>query len=200
MEVSWAVFKDFVDSRGVSIQWVELDSTYYLKAFYGPFEVSTNIYKLEPEGSALLEFESSYKLYGNKLVPNIHQALDEPNGFRFRGTRIVANSMQVGTTTVDYVVSEERYLTGAVVKAYGSGHFDYVEFKVVAPANHPVTGAPVEVVLDTFAPSWGISDDLQLIDLYKARIYAGLIIRIIYHNTASEAVDVWVNAFLHKKV
>ncbi len=201
MEVSWPVFKDFVDARQMSIQWVDIDNTYWLMAFSGPFKLSCKIYKIEPEGNALTEFESSYKAAGNKFIPSVSQALDEPNGFRFRGTRIVAQAMQVGTTTVDYTVSEERYLTGAVVKAYGAGHFDYVTFQVVAPAGHSITGgAPIEVVLDAFAPSWGISDELQLIDLYKARVYAGLIIRIIYHNTAAAAVDVWVNAFLHKKV
>lgn len=197
---TWTDFKTIVASNSLQMFYVETTDIYTISAFVGQKEIGCKILKNSDDSTDKTDFETNYKALCNKKTFTVSEALSEPNGYRFRGTRIIAQAMPVGTTTVDYTVAEERYLTGAAVKAYGAGHFDYVEFKVVAPAGHAITGgAPVEVVLDTFAPSWGISDDLQLIELYKARVYAGLIIRIIYHNTTSSPVDVWVNAFLHKK-
>ena len=200
MEVTWAVFKQFASSRGASIQCIDINDTYFLKVADSGVTLTCALYKLNEDTTEKLDFETNFQPSANKPSPLLSAALTEPNGFRFRGTRIVAQAMPANATTVvDYTLTEERYLTGAVVKAYSPGHFDYVKLEVVAPANHPLTGAPVEVVLDAFAPSWGISEDMQILDLYKARIYANLIIRVTYVNTTNSAVDFWINAFLHKK-
>jgi hypothetical protein len=63
-ELPWAEFKAFVDARVLSIQWVELNNTYYMTAIDGPFNFRCSVYK--DDGADQLEFEGSYKDLGNK--------------------------------------------------------------------------------------------------------------------------------------
>jgi len=111
-------------------------------------------------------------------------------GFKFRGARIVSGTVPAGgTVPFDFTLTEDRFFTGVAIKAYNSGHFDYGKLQVMYG----------DTVLDEFVLSWGISDELQILEIYRAHLPAGLKIRITYYSTGTEDVDFWVNAFLHEK-
>lgn len=65
MEVTWSVFKGFVDDRRLSIQWVDINDTYYMKAFDHPFELECKLYKNGPDQADKDDFELNYKDLGN---------------------------------------------------------------------------------------------------------------------------------------
>jgi len=110
--------------------------------------------------------------------------------FKFRGKRIASGTALAGESKVfTYTLPEARFFTGVVVKAFNSNRFDYGTLQVVYG----------ETVIDEFVSSWGISDDIQVLELYRASVPAGLSLRVVYHNTGSNDVDLWVNAFLHEK-
>lgn len=67
MIVSWPAMKTFVDAKGVSIQWVDDDNTYFLQAFDGNFSLETSLNK-NNANEWLSEFETTYKSVGNKRL------------------------------------------------------------------------------------------------------------------------------------
>jgi hypothetical protein len=66
IKVDWITFKNFVDERSISIQFLDAKNTYYLYAFDGPFHIYSAIYK--DNSAEQIEFESNYKALGNKSV------------------------------------------------------------------------------------------------------------------------------------
>lgn len=66
MRVNWTELKKFVDDRGLSIQWVDANDKYYLKAYDANFSLSLAINK---DGNPdQTDFENNYKANGNKLL------------------------------------------------------------------------------------------------------------------------------------
>ncbi len=68
IELGWTKFKEFVDDRNLSIQYVDDGKKYLLKAFDGIFEVSCIIIKTSPVSSDQTDFEDNYKSDGNKPI------------------------------------------------------------------------------------------------------------------------------------
>lgn len=68
MKVYWQTIKDFVDARKLSIQWIDVDNKYYMKAIDGPFSLDCELDKNPSDTTDLLDFETNYKPLGNKSV------------------------------------------------------------------------------------------------------------------------------------
>lgn len=71
MEVAWTDFKTFVDVRFLSIQWVDINQRYWLKAYDGPFILECIIRKSESPSEEQADFETNYKENGNKSFSDI---------------------------------------------------------------------------------------------------------------------------------
>lgn len=65
MLVSWQILKSFAVSRSLSVQWIDLSESYYLKVFDGMFVIETEIFKSDPAGADQVDFETNFKLTGN---------------------------------------------------------------------------------------------------------------------------------------
>jgi hypothetical protein len=61
---SWNTFKNFISSRNLSIQWLDLGDNYWLKGFDGPFELEYMMPK--GGGSEQTDFENNFKNTGNQ--------------------------------------------------------------------------------------------------------------------------------------
>lgn len=68
MEVSWTEIKAFVTQRAVSIQWIEMNNRYWLKAFDGPFELEATISKSSSASDDQTDFETNFKSTGNEIL------------------------------------------------------------------------------------------------------------------------------------
>lgn len=66
MQVSWSIFKGIVDSRWLSIQYVDIGDNYWMKAFDGPFEVECTI-PSDPTHDETADFLANY--FPNANVP-----------------------------------------------------------------------------------------------------------------------------------
>lgn len=64
----WTAFKNFVDARNISVQWLDLNGHYFLKAIDGEFELSLILRKETPASSNQTDFETNYQTKGNKKV------------------------------------------------------------------------------------------------------------------------------------
>ena len=65
-DLPWASFKEFVDTRGCNVQWVDVKGAYYLMAKDGDVVAECMFGKEEPAHDDQVEFETNYKNLGNK--------------------------------------------------------------------------------------------------------------------------------------
>lgn len=115
-----------------------------------------------------------------------------PEGVRARfrnGFKLTVGAGQ--TVSQDFLLTEERLLTGAKIWGSNVNFGDSATFEVV----HPLLG-----VMDRFVENWYLADGWDTIDAYPARLPAGLILRVTYKNTGSSQARLLVNLFLHKAV
>jgi len=66
LTVNWTVFKNFVTTRNLSVQWIDADGNYYLKALDAIFQLDCILNKAANPNETT-EFETFYKPGGNKL-------------------------------------------------------------------------------------------------------------------------------------
>jgi hypothetical protein len=197
MKISYSDFKNLLSTHLIGFTFSESLNEYRLFSFLGTKEISSVVFKNTADES---DFVNNLKSKGNKPIPTIVNTFTDPDGFKFSGKRIISSNITASTTTLDYTLTEDLYLTGFIIKCYGAGHFDYGKLQIVAPIGHIVNPLNQEIVLSEFVESWGLSDDLQQINLYRAKVLSGLKIRIIiYKQNAESNFDIWMNAFLHKK-
>lgn len=197
--LDWTSFKAVVDSHILSIQYVDTNSQFYhLSAPYNNLTISCQVFK--DGGSDVTDFETNYKMTKcNLLIPAKTSALSEPNGFRFRGRRTHIGSLTNETKLFDYVFVEDLHMTGAMVKCLGTDWQDYIKFSIHIPVGHVMNPTETEIEADAFSQQWAVSDDLQMIEVYKAKIYTGFIARAAYTTVSASEVNFWINLFLHKK-
>lgn len=62
MTTTWLIFKNFIVTRELAIQWIDLDTGYWMKAFDGSFSLECFINKDTDEST---DFETNYKALGN---------------------------------------------------------------------------------------------------------------------------------------
>lgn len=122
--------------------------------------------------------------------------------FHFRGTKLFGGTVPAADASkiFEYTVLKEIFITGAVFKAFNSGYQDYFTLKIVAPMGHPAGHPDHEVILDEFVPSWGFDDTLQILQLYKAKLYTYFIIRIEIFHPDNTDLHFWFNAPFHEVV
>lgn len=118
-------------------------------------------------------------------------AFSDPEGKRARFTGGFKMNIPAGeTVTQDYLITEDRFVTGAKYWVEGSNFGDKVDFDVI----HPVYG----ISLDKFIANWYVWDGSEQLDTYPAKLVAGLILRVTYYNTGVDDAKFIVNMFLHK--
>lgn len=209
IEVSWSIFKSFVNSRSLSIQYLDVDGFYFLWAVDGLFYIQS---RLEKNGDAdVLEFENSYKPLGNKKLTLANQAFDAkelPNGKKlFRRSHGITTLMIAnGETTVDFVIP------------YNACKMNKME----------IFWLPEEVKLDlkvldtpsgTIQASFGVSEEDRVPNLevnqfgfnvnaakdyyvdeskYDADLIKDMVVRIVLKNSTEISKTVGINLILHE--
>lgn len=208
MEVEWSNFKSFVNSRGLSVQWVVIGSNYHLVAIDGPFQISC-VLPTDETIDDVLDFVNNFKTLGNKRFSdsegvqlNRNRAFANSDGFRFRGLGISATATKNTTTNIDYLIPQDRYMNGVSIILKNQVFGDTASFQIVDKDN--VLGYGAGTVLDEFATDWNMSEDSQdqgaVLLPYPAKVIAGLYIRIVYKSVGTENdVLVRANLFLHWK-
>lgn len=126
---------------------------------------------------------------------------DPPNSNYFDKTKMnkdakgVSTTVIAGTTTnLDYTLTDDVLIAGGTnFLAKGAAQGDTVDFQVV----HPVLG-----VLNQFITSWYVNPDKTDQSVppsnYPAKLFAGLILRVVYHSTGAENVWIAVNYNIEK--
>jgi hypothetical protein len=126
------------------------------------------------------------------------RAFSDSEGMRFRGTSFIDTVAADSTKSIDYQITEERYINGGKLIVKNMGDDDKITFQVVDKDN--VLGFGAGVVLDEFIKDFylPLNESLNVQLDYPARIMAGLYLRLIYTNTnTTETATVKCNLYLH---
>jgi len=123
MIVDWTTFKAFVDDRDLSIQYVLINATYWLKAFDGPFNVETTIYKktTADDPSDQKDFEDNYQANANRTFTDGEGSLLNRTKMASAGWTYQARFMEFTTSTLASVLNEKENGTDwadATIKFY----------------------------------------------------------------------------------
>lgn len=117
----------------------------------------------------------------------------------FNGVGIEGVGQAGQTTNIDYQVTDDSFLTGAILLTKTSKFGDNFIFQVI---DKDGILAPAGTVLKQFITDWSVSEDVQKqIDMqinYPAKIYAGLYLRFIYKSSGLIDVKIAINYTLHK--
>lgn len=192
MLVSWTIFKDFVSTRSLSIQYIDLGDAYDMRVADGYFELSCLVNKDTTDGD---DFEDNgYKAGGNKQLVSDTDPYANTDKFKASCQGFTGTATAGQTTNIDYTVSATRYLTGVSVILKDQVFGDKITFQIV----HPQAG-----VVEEFATNWNISADAQDQGTFefplRGKIPAGLKVRLAYTSVGQTNVSVACNLILHRK-
>lgn len=128
MNVTWTVFKAFVNLKALSIQWIDLTDSYYMKVSSDSFTLNCNVPK---DGTAdQTDFETNYKAIGNKPSPPQLNPFADPTYRTKRDTSDWISCANNATTTIDFLITEERYVSGGQLIYYNTQEGDYITAEV----------------------------------------------------------------------
>lgn len=154
-------------------------------------DVATSAVEVYKDG-ALLSPAIGLQYIQNVLPPAITPtALPDPANFRFRGDATAWTVCAPGQTSLEVTLTEERHVDGGTIVVADANPGDYCTFQVV----HPQAG-----VVEQFVNKWFVIPGTGKMDVnvYRARIPAGLKIRIVYNNVGQTNVGCGINLRLHK--
>jgi hypothetical protein len=212
MKMTWANFKAICDSKVLSMQMIEASDNYRLFAFDGDIKYETSFFK--DAGSEQTEFEASYKASCNQKI-----GAGEAQPFAVPAYRTKLNAtpniITIAPNTnedINYVLTEERYVTGGSICIQNAVLGDYIEATVsdideIIPSPYRAALCEAWPIVGTYIEKNWIEVQGEYstmrINTYplNAKITAGLYLSIKYYavNSGSDR-KVVVNYHLTKKL
>jgi hypothetical protein len=207
MIVDWLIFKDFVTSRSLSIQWIDDGQTYFMKAFDSYFSLECNLNKSNLN-DYLTDFENNFKANGNKQIIISTTSVSQPpfgakilsDGSKlFRRVRSTSGEVTNTPTNIDFTVPFARCkVTGLQILNGAIG--DKATFQVLDTANGTISGYP-NVVLNTFGTDVYIVPNIaEYPSKYDADLIGGMKLRLVYTAAIQTPKNIYVNFDLHEVV
>ncbi len=119
----------------------------------------------------------------------------------FAGEGFTGTATLGQTTNIDYKITTERYINGAILILDGNQHkLDTLDVKAIDKDN--VLGYGANTVLQTFVKNWNITTEKNtqepIILPYTARIPANVYLRIVYVSNGLINVYCKMNLLLHQ--
>lgn len=198
MELPWSEFKKFVDARALSIQFVEVGSNYWLKAYDNRFEVSCLI-PVDEANEDTIVFNASYKANGNKRVTQEISSIPSFGAKTFySGTTLKKlyarfNGQQftcaIGANTFDYTISY-AWVKMVGLELIGGELGDTASLKVIDTALGTYSGVP-NYTLNQFGYAVNVAKDFYArASQFDSDLYPGMIIRLEYSSISAKTIGV----------
>jgi hypothetical protein len=194
------LLKEIQDSAIVTaINYITLQGASLSIAFKAELSISdeTLLTSVVTNHDANAPFSSGEMPVDVKLPVRV-KAFSDSEGMRFRGASFIDTVAADSTKSIDYKITEERYINGGKLIVKNMGDDDRITFQVVDKDN--IFGFGAGVVLDEFIKDFylPLNESLNVQLEYPARIMAGLYLRLIYTNTnTTETATVKCNLYLH---
>ena len=202
MKVDWDLFKTFVDTKEITVQFLETPSKYMLWAYDGPFHLSCELSRNPSDSTELDDFELAYKPAGNKpVVSKMAQVFAKDN------TNLSPRSC-LFTAAANSITSEYKLIDtalcfrGGLLFASGSTIGDSIQVKIVDVDN--ILGYGAGTILATYLKEWLIFPNVvnELVDIsISSSIMQGLYFKFEYTNThATNNIQVIINLLSYEQI
>lgn len=198
MEISWQEFKKFIDSRKCSIQYIEVNKNYLMKAFWGKFEVQCLI-PTDPLNQDTAVFLELYESLSNKLMVEQFSpfaAKTLPNGKKlFKRVHGIQQECVVGENIFEFTVPyPQTKITG--IEMVGGTACDTVQLLIKDTSTGTYSTIP-NYTLNQFGFTVNVAGNYyQHTSEYDADLYLGMKIYIIY--IAQTAGKIGINFILNE--
>lgn len=159
INVDWTTIKSFITSRSISIQYIELDSIYYLVAIDGAFKLECQLAKNGSED--LLDFEENFKFNGNKKLE-----LKDSDGSNLQRLKVTASGWSLHYHGLQIKTSD---LNGVTNKDHNNNDYGFTTIKLYDSEDSLITNGStlgcVKTVVD-----WEPTFDYDIIggDIFMA--------------------------------
>jgi len=199
MIVTWAIFKSLVDTKSLSIQYVDLTESYYLKLFDGLFNLDCVVNK--DGGADQTDFEANYKTVGNKaLVTSTAVQALTPFGAKTLNINGVIKKLFARNTGMQFaVVTGSNTLTYTMTYAWAKllgaeivncEALDTINFKVYDNAAGTYSGYP-NALLNQFGYTVNLPKDFyQRVSPYDSDVYVGMVMQLTYVSASNKTIGV----------
>lgn len=191
MESNWSNFKTFITSRSLSIQWVIVGTNYYLKAFDSAFTLECMIPVDNAISSDTVDFETNFKVAGNKSPSQLVQVQATPpfgsktitvNGVtknlyaRFTGLQFTVDT---GANTLTYTATYP-WAKMLGIECIGGVTGDTADLKIYDTPAGTYSGVP-NLLLNQFAYMMNVAPNFYgRMAQFDADLYQGMVIKITY--------------------
>jgi hypothetical protein len=198
MDVNWTEFKKFVDARQCSIQYVEVNRNYWMKAISGRFEIECFI-PTDPNNEETAVFLASYQVAANKqtveqVSPFAAKTL--PNGKKlFKRVHGIQQECIVGENVFEFTIPyPQTKITG--IEMVGGTACDTVNLTIKDTATGTYSTIP-NYTLNQFGFTVNVAGNYyQHTSEYDADLYLNMKIYITY--TAQTAGKIGINFILNE--
>jgi hypothetical protein len=198
MELTWAEFKKFVDTRLLSVQYAEVGSNYWLKAFDGTFNVECLV-PLDETNVDTAVFIASYKANGNKKLFTEVSSIPSfgAKSFysgttlkklyaRFTGQQF---ALSIGANTCDFTMAYP-WVKMVGLELIGGELGDTASLKVIDTALGTYSGVP-NYTLNQFGYVVNVAKDFYArASQFDSDLYPGMIIRLEYTSISAKTIGV----------
>lgn len=197
IEVNWQNIKSFIDSRGLSAQYVELDSRYIIQAHDNSFSLECVLDKSPTDSTDLNDFEANYKPSGNKKLSVRQAPFADKQDLFFRGKGVKQTITANSTASIIYTVPFPKGKVNGVEILYGNDK-DTCNFKVLDDTSGTYTTVP-NYLLNQFGYNWNVkASGIKEILAYDATLLLGMQLVIEYTNNSNTDTEVGVNFYIHE--
>lgn len=202
MQVDWLEFKQFVDDRGLSVQWIDWKGSYWLRAFDSFFSIECVLKKQDPipQGSGLEDFVNNYKNNGNKKLDEpVKQSsftAKEENGKKlFTRSHGAKYNLTQGLNHLEFAVPYVHVKFNAI-EIINCEKLDSISLKILDTNEGLISGVS-NFELNQFGDTVYLPDNFYVRESqYDAELYGGMIIKIEYNSQVAK--EIAVNFLLHE--
>lgn len=190
MNTTWDIFKPFVVARNLSIQWIDLNDTYWLKAFDGPFQLECVLDK-QADPDSTLDFETSFKSKGNTILSSPAPFAAKTLGSKKLYKRIQGISVAIvrGSNDILFTIPFPWVkITGLDV--IGSENLDTVSMYVLDTVTGTYSTVP-NYMLNQFGFNVNVSKDTYSYHSeFDADLFQNMQIKITYNSVSDKTIGI----------
>lgn len=190
LAVKWSDFKSFVNSRILSIQWLDIDGNYYIYATDDSFELECVL--PQDGGSDQSDFETNYKSKGNLVTPKINMAFASKTlGSKKLYARNTGKqfTLSVGSNDLIYTATYP-WVKMIGLECIGGEALDYGELRVYDNASGTYSGV-ANALLNQFGYTLNIAPNFYRRESpFDADLYAGMVLKITYTSVSAKTIGI----------
>ncbi len=196
MQVEWSVIKAFLTARGLSAQFINLGTNYWIKAIDGSFGIECLI-TTDPTNSDTADFLANFITNGNKplcqntTISSTPAFASKTFGSKslFKRVRGLQSVVAIGDNTILYV-EEFSWVKFMALEIINGEIGDYVSLYILDTVTGTYTGH-ANYQLNQFGYNANIGAGFyEHKSEFDADIYQGLQIKIVYHSISAKTVGI----------